>query len=645
MKFQITLLVILALPLFGAAQIDKKLKKLLGYEFVQLEAPAEVGDNTNWEKYIAPVYPWAPKGATFYPSETFIGDTTGASNEGEFLMFQDNIAAKKGESFKLFRLDWVTNWEYDAFIKWVRDSTIMELVYTNQDPTGNNSIPDEDLAAMLNHPDVYYNENLEENEEFDPSQPSINRQLFNFSWSMNGISDYQIIPLIRSLYLPPNERFNRSKDWDEKKLWYAVDGNRTNKVMISPDRDVWAEQSKSPFDFYYNLANYYSREEPSQNYPAIGLLGTQIKAFLDFKERMLQKELDDNGYAYTVHISLPTEEEIKLADTSDCDCKMSYLMKEKDMTEHWKITNESYWEFMMWVQDSILRETIYYNDNPTKKHIIQDQTIGDMLNYEEYYYDGPNEAWTEFDPSQPFINRGLFNLNFSFNWKKELKPMQYIPVIKAFFQNPSESINEKGHVDPKDFKLERYVYRYYWIDIGRRAQKGDLSWNRENQEYRLAEKWLGRGLDMDKKMLPGYRTGVRRHQDLGQFINLEAVSLYPGVNCRSCNQICQHEHGKDQTCDKCTDGWEENIQPYDFWSEPDALIQGLTHSQAMAYYNWKFHRHTWAANSDSRFYDDLVPTEEQFTKVQKGESVSVEKQKLQYPDPWFRYVIHVYPKK
>ncbi len=131
---------------------------------------------------------------------------------------------------------------------------------------------------------------------------------------MKGITDYQIIPLISDLYLRPNERFNKQKDWDERKLWYAMSATH-KKLMIGPDRAIWANRSQYSFDFFYNLANSYSRSPLYNAYPAIGLLGTQIIAFLDYRERILQKELDKNGFNYTAHLIFPTEDEIKEADT------------------------------------------------------------------------------------------------------------------------------------------------------------------------------------------------------------------------------------------------------------------------------------------------------------------------------------------
>ena len=152
------ILVSLSIGFIAFSQVDKKLKKIIGYDFIELEA--------------TDAYQRAPSGdVVFYPSNTFKGDTTGVSNDWEFLMFRDDITSKEGELFKLFRTQWVTNWAYNNFIIWVRDSIMLEKIYLNNDPTGEWSIPDELIGEMLSHPDIYYDSTNLEYQEFDPSQP------------------------------------------------------------------------------------------------------------------------------------------------------------------------------------------------------------------------------------------------------------------------------------------------------------------------------------------------------------------------------------------------------------------------------------------------------------------------------------------
>ena len=613
-------------------QVDKKLKKLLYFQVEQLEAT----DN----------YKNVPEGdLIYYPSLTKKGDTTGVSNKGEFLMFHDDIVSKKGELFKLFRLNWVTNSEYEFFVKWVLDSTMLEKIYLNNNPTGNDEIDEYTISEMLIHPDVYYDEANDQLQEFDPSQPLINRELFPLSWTMKGIRDNQSIPLISDLYLTPKERFNKNKDWDERKLFYAENRDE-DAILITPDRDVWALQSEHPFDIYYNFANYYSNGGGTDYEPVVGVSGTQMEAFLDFRTKRLQKELDEKGFNYTVHLSLPTLEEIALGDTADCDCDMIYQLPEIDMTEQWQITNEEYWEFMRSVQDSIILEAIYLNSDPTGNSEIPQEDLAQLLMYPGVYYDETNLSWTEFDIGQPFVNRELFPLDRNINWKKFIEPRQFVPLIAQYFQDTLDVVDAKGNIKYKDFKPRSFIYSYSWQDLKRSAQAGELKWDEASQQYLTTDSWEGKDLIMDRSNLAENKNGIRRHSDISKFFVKETVFLYPSANCVLCNVNCLHDHGieKKSTCGRCDQGWEKNIKPYDFWSNPEALVTGLTYDQALAYYNWRHENKAWVQKRNARFFDELVPTEEQFKKVQAGESIILEKQELDYPNPLFRYVIHFYPK-
>jgi hypothetical protein len=122
------------------------------------------------------------------------------------------------------------------------------------------------------------------------------------------------------------------------------------------------------------------------------------------------------------------------------------------------------------------------------------------------------------------------------------------------------------------------------------------------------------------------------------------VNLYPGINCAAHNQLCWNEHGENGDCDICPDDINAPYELYDFKSNPEGLVQDLTYLQARAFYDWKYHIKPLSKNSAPRVFTDYIPSEEQFKRIQKGETVVIESQTLKYPDPWFRYVIHVYKK-
>ena len=141
----------------------KKLEKILGYKIIKLD----VGEK----------YEWEPSGnITFHEYVSIDKDTSGASNNLEYLMFRDQIVNEEGELFKLVRSPWVTNSDWWDYILWVEDSIFREIIYVNEQ----NDISETIIGEMLVHPEVYYDSVNLIWTEFDESQPFINRKTVPF---------------------------------------------------------------------------------------------------------------------------------------------------------------------------------------------------------------------------------------------------------------------------------------------------------------------------------------------------------------------------------------------------------------------------------------------------------------------------------
>ena len=78
--------------------------------------------------------------------------------------------------------------------------------------------------------------------------------------------------------------------------------------------------------------------------------------------------------------------------------------------------------------------------------------------------------------------------------------------------------------------------------------------------------------------------------------------------------------------------------------DPNSLIPSLTYEQAMAFYNWKYPIDKFNSRKDN-WQQFVYPSEEQFRKIQNGESIITESRNVDYPTPLFRYVVHIYPKE
>jgi formylglycine-generating enzyme required for sulfatase activity len=212
-----------------------------------------------------------------------------------------------------------------------------------------------------------------------------------------------------------------------------------------------------------------------------------------------------------------------------------------DQTE---ITNNEWREFVYWVKDSIMLEKVYLNTDPTGNDAIEDEDIGEMLNHPDIYYDEVNLAWQEFDPSQPFINRGLFPLS----WRmKGIKDNQIIPLISDMYLRPNERWYKRRELD-----VRKLNFKYYWIDLPEAAKRGRVHIERNgytpsgnytspslNPQHRDLKNpvhpFTGEPVGLDKDMgyfnSKGQNSGLRGHEDRGRFIIEEEINVYPDTLC------------------------------------------------------------------------------------------------------------------
>jgi len=626
MKLFTLLLFVLSSPAY--TQAPKKVKKIFAEDFNEMKGESN--------------YPLIPSSKNiFYPSWTMKGDTTGVSNGSEFLLFKDSISFYPQEDFKFFKTSFVTNQEWNKLIDRAVDSISREKLYLNQDPTGESKYKmSEKQYRQLKVP---YEDTL--------SQAGTNAWAYFYTYSSNPwnydfdwkkkIAKRIWRPLIGDLYTRPNERFWRVNKLDERK-WYFKIRNEHNgwlpmlgleheEVNVSKNHDLWAINSLHSFDIYSNLASYYGHSKHYDDEPVVGVLGTQIKAYMYFIESEYQKEINELNLSYDVKVSLPTQDDID--ENFKLNQKQVFVTASHDMTEHWRITNADYKEFLDYVEDSICREELYINAAIKSKYDITTK----ILKHEKTYYDEFDLKWKEYDKTEPLLNRSLWNLNFNYSWEGKIEK-EFADSVLAKFRTEGQ------------FKKRNYVYHYYWVDYKRRSNPGDLIWTYFHEQYSGYECKNVYADCHDKDM----SNGIRRHEDNGRFILKEEVSLYPGIDCREHNESCElltlSETHKDSLgnyvdCGRCSEGeFQQNISHYDFMTNPELLIQNITYHQALAYYNWKYQKQNVFKDSETAIYDDLVPSEEEFRKVQAGEKVEYKAEKIAYPTPLFRYVVHFYKK-
>lgn len=72
----------------------------------------------------------------------------------------------------------------------------------------------------------------------------------------------------------------------------------------------------------------------------------------------------------------------------------------------------------------------------------------------------------------------------------------------------------------------------------------------------------------------------------------------------------------------------------------ESITHYLSYDQALAFYNWKYP--IWKFNSSSKWTDYVFPSETEFEKVRKGESVYLPFENIPFPSQLFYYTVRIY---
>lgn len=155
------------------------------------------------------------------------------------------------------------------------------------------------------------------------------------------------------------------------------------------------------------------------------------------------------------------------------------------------------------------------------------------------------------------------------------------------------------------------------MDVRARSVNGKLKTYTDYYRNRLAPEGvdkngepIGKDLDLDWTGQLHYASGVRSHQNLARFYHKETLSVVPDASFQLENQ------------------------------DDKILVKGISYEQALAFYHWKYP--TWKEVKQQHWQTFVLPSAEQFERIQRGETIVVPVQSVPYPTPLFRYVVHVY---
>ena len=191
-----------------------------------------------------------------------------------------------------FRKYQVSNAEYREFVNYVKDSIARTILFE---------------AGMSQYGRIEKRTDADGNE--------IRMLLLDYapkiSWNMEEIDS-----ILEVMYLPEEERYYRRKEINSKILVYRSQTLSTpdNTLAIYPDTSAWIRDfpvaSMEPFTRNYFWHYVYD------NYPVVGVNYWQALAYLDWKTRMVQQELDRRGIRLKVVCDLPTEAEWDMVATA-----------------------------------------------------------------------------------------------------------------------------------------------------------------------------------------------------------------------------------------------------------------------------------------------------------------------------------------
>ncbi|MCW3084263.1 MAG: hypothetical protein JWP12_1629 [Bacteroidetes bacterium] len=184
-----------------------------------------------------------------------------------------------------FKKTEVTNKEYHQFVNWVLDSIARTLLAEDNE---------EDSVFYINGRYA--------------DKPLLNKEL-KIDWA-----DPNVKEVLECLYLPPEERFYRRREIDPRRLNYRYEVNNvTQCTNVFPDTMVW----HNDFPAQDILTNLYFWHIAFADYPVVGITQEQANAFLAWKTKLKQEELDRLHSNYMVRYELPDEMEWEMMAAKD----------------------------------------------------------------------------------------------------------------------------------------------------------------------------------------------------------------------------------------------------------------------------------------------------------------------------------------
>lgn len=593
------------------------------------------------------------KELTYFKSTAIANDTSSISVKNIYLDINPAYFTDKITPISYLKKDPVSNQEWNDFQRYIYDS-IMYRLYSRE-------ISDDYLTPTFTQ-QGYGKEELDQGEwniNWNKKLPPTNGRSMN--WEYRSIMSY--------MYYPPSERFRSVRKVDQRKLnykYYEVQNDQEFKNLdvdklelqplldsvyithrsnyhLDPMRDIYSARHTPSYtdslswklqctdghngDISEQLVENYKSSIFFKDQPVVGVTSQQAKGYLNWLQTNHQQKLNKDKSWYYVEYNLPTP--LELASIPEQNKKVT--IESFDM-EPWRITNQNYKEFIDYVADSI-----------AIRIIIQEYDLYKFLipTLDDYGQEADEYSWL-------------------INWKSR----------KSIYKDEEfkEHLNNSGYFYPeylKDKSLKRDIdyrrldYEFYNINYSDASKLGDFvkttrynynECSKPSLELQLDStiddrNSIGKNLLLSETNNKCQNADVRSHNNVGEYIVQNLVSIYPGAVC-AYDQSCSRWDRKSDTCCSLFPEYNDKRLPnYDFDSNPSESVNNITYDQAFAYYNWLIKVKGAIVKGENQFFKNYIPSEEEWLKIQDNQKVIHPAETFALPTPRIFYTVKFYPRK
>ncbi|MDD2983836.1 MAG: hypothetical protein PHQ74_10655 [Crocinitomicaceae bacterium] len=279
--------------------------------------------------------------------------------------------------------------DFEKFQSDVRDSVAIETVFFSRDD-------DEKTLLYLRS---YKKSKVE------PYDREFNRSLYPLKRNVKNLyTAYSHVPLLHFMRIPRdlNPLFNTIISFDDRNVYYETNSKKTFKYS-----DTLISKTAYPiFHNHWILADLSNVKHDipdvlAQVLPILfkdkapyNLTENQYEAYLDWKFKKMNVELK----------KMKIDGQLEIIPLFQVDT-FQFVVKGEELYSQWNIQKTEYEKFVKYTNDSLVRETLFFELRDLKKS-------NKFIRHPQEYFDENGLEYVDFEPVDKVVNRMLFNLDY-----------------------------------------------------------------------------------------------------------------------------------------------------------------------------------------------------------------------------------------